>query len=88
MKILNYQKFKEECESSPRRFGAILGNFDGVHLGHQKLLSEFLNHCQRSSLEPILFTYTEHPFFFFNKGQERFLLYDFKSNLSLRTIQL
>lgn len=87
MKILNYQKFKDECESSPRRFGAILGNFDGVHLGHQKLLSEFLAHCQRLSIEPVLFTYTEHPFFFFNKEQDRFLLYDSKTNFTLLSEQ-
>ena len=35
-----------------------IGNFDGVHLGHQLLLKELLSHA---ALSPVVFTFDRHP---------------------------
>ncbi len=38
-----------------------LGNFDGVHKGHQKLLQECVKAAEERGLEPSVFTFTNHP---------------------------
>lgn len=38
-----------------------MGNFDGLHLGHQKLLAEVLGQAQALNLTPVILTYLEHP---------------------------
>lgn len=38
-----------------------LGNFDGVHKGHQKLLAECVAMAEELDLEPSVFTFTNHP---------------------------
>jgi riboflavin kinase/FMN adenylyltransferase len=41
--------------------GVLLGNFDGVHLGHQFLLKEFERLCAERNLTPIIVTFIPHP---------------------------
>jgi riboflavin kinase / FMN adenylyltransferase len=46
------------------RFGACalaIGNFDGVHIGHQALLSEMLARASQSALPPAVLTFDPHP---------------------------
>lgn len=38
-----------------------IGNFDGVHLGHQELISRVLKAAKRSALTPVAFTFHPHP---------------------------
>lgn len=38
-----------------------IGNFDGVHLGHQALVSLTLREAKASNLEPVLLTFWPHP---------------------------
>lgn len=38
-----------------------LGNFDGIHLGHQKLLAHVVNQAQRFHGRAAVFTFREHP---------------------------
>lgn len=38
-----------------------LGNFDGVHLGHQKILSRVVEQAEALGSEPAVFTFQEHP---------------------------
>lgn len=38
-----------------------LGNFDGVHLGHQTLFKEVLNISKKEKLIPAVFTFKNHP---------------------------
>ena len=37
------------------------GNFDGVHLGHQQLLSELMAYCKTVGATPAIFTFDPHP---------------------------
>lgn len=41
--------------------GVVIGNFDGVHLGHQKLIKEVLKDCKKEELELLLITFRPHP---------------------------
>ena len=38
-----------------------LGNFDGVHLGHQALLKKVVEKSKKYSAHPAVFTFSEHP---------------------------
>jgi len=44
----------------PRRIVAI-GNFDGVHRGHQAVLSDVVRDAERRDLTPLVLTFSPHP---------------------------
>lgn len=41
--------------------GVALGNFDGVHVGHQKLINNTVQNSKRNGLSSIIFTFVNHP---------------------------
>lgn len=41
--------------------GVALGNFDGIHVGHQKLITNAVNSCKEAGLSSIIFTFRNHP---------------------------
>lgn len=57
MKIL---KLDKSYQSQAFR-GVALGNFDGVHLGHQELLKAVREESQRQNLCPSVYTFLNHP---------------------------
>lgn len=38
-----------------------LGNFDGVHLGHQKLIEKAVEKAKEDGLKSAVFTFSNHP---------------------------
>lgn len=42
-------------------FGAIIGNFDGVHVGHRYVVEQLLRECGSRSLTPVAITFDTHP---------------------------
>ena len=38
-----------------------IGTFDGVHLGHQYVLKQLINHAQKDNLKTVLLTFYPHP---------------------------
>ncbi|MDI9475922.1 MAG: bifunctional riboflavin kinase/FAD synthetase [Natronincolaceae bacterium] len=40
--------------------GFALGNFDGVHIGHQKLIKTLVQGCKLKNLEPCIYTFVNH----------------------------
>ena len=38
-----------------------LGNFDGLHLGHMKLLNMLQNVSQDNGLQSVVYTFDKHP---------------------------
>ena len=38
-----------------------IGTFDGVHLGHQKILKSLISNSKQSSLKSVLITFDPHP---------------------------
>ena len=47
-----------------------LGNFDGVHLGHQKLIKEAVKYAEKHGLKTLVFTFSNHPKNVLGKGTE------------------
>jgi riboflavin kinase/FMN adenylyltransferase len=43
-----------------------VGNFDGVHIGHRRLLNELLGVARKRSLMPVVLTFFPHPRHFFD----------------------
>ena len=43
-----------------------IGNFDGIHLGHRKLLQLMLDQAKQRNLLPVVITYTRHPAYTLN----------------------
>ena len=45
-----------------------VGNFDGVHIGHRRLLNELLGVADKRSLVPVVLTFFPHPRHFFGRA--------------------
>lgn len=58
----------------PNRFIAAIGNFDGVHRGHQHLLAETAAFAQSHDAQPAAVTFDPHPRRFFRPDDPPFLL--------------
>lgn len=43
------------------RRGVALGNFDGVHIGHQMLIKTLIEQCKLNGLESCVYTFKNHP---------------------------
>lgn len=46
-----------------------IGTFDGVHLGHQEILSSLVNGAQEAGMLPVVLTFFPHPAFVLGKRQ-------------------
>jgi riboflavin kinase / FMN adenylyltransferase len=51
----------EAFKKTPRPIILTLGNFDGLHLGHQKILRHVVREAKRSGLTSSVFTFKDHP---------------------------
>jgi len=69
----------------PRHRGSILliGNFDGLHLGHQKLFSLAKNYKKKFSLKVGVLTFEPMPKMFFNHNIKNFRLSNEKQKINL-----
>lgn len=41
--------------------GVALGNFDGIHIGHNQLISTLIQKCKENNLESCVYTFGTHP---------------------------
>ncbi len=65
-------KIIEDKNISEDRFTAVtLGNFDGIHLGHQMLISTVKKYSERYKLASVVFSFYPHPMSLF-KGDDIF----------------
>ena len=50
-------------EPAPTHSNTVLtmGNFDGMHLGHKKLIQELIDQSKQLNLTPVVLSYLEHP---------------------------
>ena len=62
---------------------ATIGNFDGVHLGHQAIIIRLIKHAREYGKRTALITFSPHPHFILENKNEPFLLttYAEKHNL-------
>ena len=59
----------------------LIGNFDGVHLGHQKLFSLAKKYKKKYSLKIGVLTFEPMPKMFFNKNLKNFRISNLKKKL-------
>ena len=60
-----------------KRFGVAIGNFDGFHLGHQKIISKMLGFCNEHNINLIIMTFVPHPRIILH-GEKHFLINDYQ----------
>jgi riboflavin kinase / FMN adenylyltransferase len=63
--------------------GLTIGNFDGVHLGHQQLLAKIKSECEQRSLAFVVMTFIPHPQKILQPEKERFLLASYEHRRTL-----
>ena len=49
-----------------------IGNFDGIHLGHQLIINEIINSSKKLNLKSAVLSFSPHPRVFFKKVKENF----------------
>lgn len=65
----------QEVVPPPLKGGILsIGNFDGVHLGHQALLRRLVEHARQRSVPAIAITFDPHPLRLLRPTQEELLL--------------
>ena len=72
---INDAPLAQDC-SSTAGLAAAIGNFDGVHRGHQKVVAAAIEAAQRDNLTPAVITFDPHPREFFRKDDASFHLAD------------
>ncbi len=66
-RISNHERPRRSCVTT-------IGNFDGVHLGHQKLLAKSQEIAARLDLDMVVMTFDPHPLTVLRPGNEPYLL--------------
>lgn len=67
-KEINKDHFLEGCVLS-------IGNFDGLHLGHQKLLQEALKESKKHGVPLVVYTFHPHPYAFLNPDKDFYRIF-------------
>ena len=60
MQVIKDLKELGGCEKK-QFFGITLGNFDGLHLGHNEFINFMISDCKKNNLLPIVATFVPHP---------------------------
>ena len=48
-----------------------IGNFDGFHLGHQKIVKDLKSHCNKNNYKSAILSFEPHPYSFFKKENNK-----------------
>lgn len=75
-----YSNIKELPEG--KIYGLVIGNFDGVHKGHQKLLQEVKDICNERGFIPVVMTFVPHPLAIL-KNEKSFLINSYSERQEL-----
>ena len=60
-----------------------LGNFDGIHKGHQELIKQTIKLAEKLNATPVLFTFYPHPIKIIKNIEEPFLIQTFKEKAKI-----
>ncbi|MCO5141779.1 MAG: bifunctional riboflavin kinase/FAD synthetase [Oligoflexia bacterium] len=72
-----------KLENRPKNSVVTIGNFDGVHLGHQEVFSKIVQKAQRTSAGSVAVTFRPHPNFVLRPSAEPFLLTTYDEKIEL-----
>ncbi len=70
MKIFNNKPISRDCRNSV----VAIGNFDGIHLGHQKVFVKAKKYAKKNKVKFGILTFSPLPVMFFNKKIKNFRL--------------
>ena len=59
LEFINYDKNLKKIKQNKNI--VILGNFDGIHVGHQKILQKAVKKAKEKNLKTIVYTFNEYP---------------------------
>lgn len=71
------------CPSSCKGAVIALGNFDGVHLGHQSILAECVGLAKAHNAPAAVMTFEPHPRQFFSASHQALRIYSLKQKIEL-----
>jgi len=60
-----------------------VGNFDGIHKGHQKIIKKCIKVSKKNKLNSAIVTFKPHPRYFFNKNCKSFKLTSTKTKITV-----
>ncbi|WP_419168922.1 bifunctional riboflavin kinase/FAD synthetase [Halobacteriovorax sp.] len=63
-------------------YAVTIGNFDGVHCGHQKVIRNIKDECEKSNLKLVVVTFTPHPIQILNP-KEHYLINSYSERREL-----
>jgi riboflavin kinase/FMN adenylyltransferase len=72
-----------ELAEAPKNVVATIGNFDGVHLGHQTILHHVRDHAERIGGTPVAVTFRPHPLVLLKSLPEPHLLNTYEEKTEL-----
>ena len=61
-----------DSEVTEKLFHLAVGNFDGVHLGHQKIITKLVNEAAQDDRSSAILSFNPHPRQFFSKNLDRY----------------
>ena len=67
---LHYLNTKENFKS--RNLCLCIGNFDGIHLGHQHVIRKIIKNSKSDNLKSAIMTFIPHPKIYFKKTESNF----------------
>ena len=69
---------------SETKTAVCLGNFDGVHIGHRRLLEQAVRTAQEKGLKPVAYTFSSHPLSLLGQGTLLLTLPDERRSLLMQ----
>ncbi|MEG2070900.1 MAG: FAD synthetase family protein, partial [Bacteroidales bacterium] len=60
-----------------------IGAFDGVHLGHQQIFKQLIQHAQKTGGHTVVITFDPHPQQLLNPNSDFFLIQSLEDNIEL-----
>lgn len=60
-----------------------IGNFDGIHIGHQKIIQKLVNESKKMNVQSAILGFDPHPQQFFTKNYDGFNVIDEKTKIEL-----
>ena len=61
-----------DSEVNEKLFHLAIGNFDGVHLGHQKIITKLVSEASQDNKSSAILSFNPHPRQFFSKNLDRY----------------
>ncbi|MDE3059428.1 MAG: bifunctional riboflavin kinase/FAD synthetase [Pseudomonadota bacterium] len=77
--IRDFDAIPKECHGA----ALALGNFDGVHRGHQAILRQCLEIARKGNIPAAVMTFEPHPREFFGRGGDKLRLYSFRDKAKM-----